>query len=230
MSCVQRLRTAHRQLALLCVLVAARAPAQEVSIPIEKEPHHKTVFKNAYVQAFRVSLDPGKTGLMHTHSHDDAAVRLADAIVAADSPGEPLGPPEPVQPGMLSARDNEAKPHVHRVHNIGTTPFEAVDVQALDRPPGPTTEPISAPAVQNARMRVYRYDVAPGASTSRHAHHRPYLLVAATDVNLRMSFADGRSLKRRMKAGDMQWVDTATTHALTNSGTNSAILVEFELK
>lgn len=215
---------------VLCAFVAAQAAAQDASIPIEQEPHHKTVFKNAYLQAFRVSLAPGKTGLMHTHSHDDAAVRLATAIVAADSPGEPLGPPEPVHAGMLSARDNEAKPHIHRVHNIGTTPFEAVDVQALDRPPGPTTEPISVPAVQNARMRVYRYDVAPGASTSQHAHHRPYLLVAATDVILRATSAGGTSSTRRMRAGDMQWVDSATTHAFTNAGTSPAILVEFELK
>ena len=116
------------------------------------------------------------------------------------------------------------------MHNIGTTPFEAVDVQILSRPLGPTAAPISVPAAANAKMRVYRYVVAPGASMSQHMHHRPCLLVAATDVNLGLTFADGKSLDRRMKAGDMQWVATATTHALTNRGTKTAILVEFELK
>ena len=131
-------------------------------MPIEKEPHHKTVFKNAYVQAVRVSLEPGATALMHTHTHDDAAVRLTTAIVAADSPGAPLGPPEPVYPGFVSARDNEAKPHIHRVHNIGTTPFEAVDVQILSRPPGPTAEPISVPAAGGIGSQPVAR-IAPGA-------------------------------------------------------------------
>ena len=103
----------------LCVFITAAGITQDVSVPIEKEPHHKTVFKNAYVQAFRVSLEPGTTGLMHTHTHDDAAVRLTTAIVAADSPGAPLGPPEPVYPGFVSARDNEHPSSAqHRHHAL----------------------------------------------------------------------------------------------------------------
>lgn len=100
----------------LLVPLAEMSTAQAKPVPVEKEPHHKAVFKNQYVQIFRVQLDPGKTGLMHTHFHDDASVRLTTATVAADSPGESIGAPEPVYPGLLSARDNEAKPLTHRVH------------------------------------------------------------------------------------------------------------------
>jgi hypothetical protein len=97
----------------LFVFVAAMASTPDRAVPVEEEPHHKTVLKNDYVQAFRVNLEPGETSLMHTHAHDDAAVRLSTATVAEDSPGQPLGPPEPVYPGFVSARDNEAKPHTH---------------------------------------------------------------------------------------------------------------------
>jgi len=214
----------------LFLLVATAGAAQDAAVPVEEEPHHKTVFKNAYMQAFRVTLEPGTTTLMHTHAHDDAAVRLSKATVAADSPGQALGPPEVVSPGLVSARDNEVKPHTHRVHNIGTTLFDVVDVQVLGRPPGPATPPISAPAAENPKMRVYRYDIAPGESTPQHAHTRPYLLVAATDVNLRMASPDGQSMEHPVKAGDMHWVEVAVTHSLRNLGSDKAILVEFELK
>lgn len=214
----------------ICVLFAAVGAAQPSAVPVEDEPHHKTVFKNAYMKAFRVTLEPGKTSLMHIHAHDDAAVRLSNATVAADSPGQPLGPPEPVTPGFVTARDNEPKPTIHRVHNIGTTLFDVVDVEVLGRPPGPVAQPLSKPAAENPKMRVYRYELAPAASTSPHVHTRPYLLVAATDVNLRISSPDGQSVERPLKTGDMQWVETAITHSLTNQGAAIGILVEFELK
>lgn len=214
----------------LLLIVAAVPPPHDSAVPVEEEPHHKTVFKNDYVQAFRVTLEPGQTGLMHTHSHDDAAVRLSTATVAADSPGQPVGPPEPVYPGLVLARDNEAKPHTHRVHNIGTTVFDVIDVQILKRPDGPAVPAISLPAAENAKMRVYRYELGPGAATTQHTHTRPYLLVAATDVDLRTTSPDGASMEHPVKAGDMQWVESAVTHTLTNRGAKKAILVEFELK
>ncbi len=177
-----------------------------------------------------VAMMPGKATLMHTHSHDDAAVRLSTATVAADSPGQPMGPPEPVSPGLVSARDNEAKPHTHRVHNIGATVFDVIDVQILKRPAGPASAAISQPAAENAKMRVYRYAIEPGTATAQHTHTRPYLLVAATDVNLRMTAPDGSSMEHPVKAGDMHWVESAVTHTLTNRGTEKAVLVEIELK
>jgi quercetin dioxygenase-like cupin family protein len=214
----------------LAVLAAALASAPDRAVPVEEEPYHKTVFKNDYVQAFRVTLEPGKTTLMHTHAHADAAVRLSTATVAADSPGEPIGPPEPVTPGFVSARENEPVPTTHRVHNIGKTVFDVIDVQVLKRPPGPAAEAISPPAAENSRMRLYRYELEPNAASARHSHTRPYLLVAVTDVALRMTSPDGASMEHPVKAGDMHWVDTAVTHTLANRGTEKAILVEFELE
>jgi quercetin dioxygenase-like cupin family protein len=218
------------RLAAIVILVAAMVSAQETAVPVENEPHHKTVFKNDYVQAFRVNLEPGATSLMHTHSLDDGAVRLSTATVAADSPGQPIGPPEPVIPGMVSARDNAVKPHTHRVHNIGLTLFDVVDVQVLSRPAGAESAAISPPAAENAKMRLYRYELAPGATTGPHTHARPYLLVAATDAKLRTTFAGGSSKRRFMKAGEMEWVEKSSTHTFINRGRRKVILVEFELK
>lgn len=218
------------KLASLFFLLAVSGFAQEVPVPVEQEPYHKTAFKNAYVQAFRVKLEPGKTSLMHMHSRDDAAVRLSAATVASEMPGERPGPPESVVPGMVSARDNEAKPTIHKVRNIGTTLFDVIDVQVLSRPPGPAGDPVSKPAAENARLRVYKYELAPGERSVMHTHKRPYLMIAATDVTLLMISPDGQSMEHPVKAGDMHWVEAQITHALANRGSNKAILVEFELK
>ena len=79
-------------------------------------------------------------------------------------------------------------------------------------------------------MRVYRYVLAPGAASVLHAHARPYLLIAATAINLRMTSPGQASMEHAVKAGDMHWVDSAVTHTLMNRGTKNAILVEIELK
>lgn len=218
------------KLTIVVVFFLALASVSDGVVPVEKEPHHKTVFKNEYIQVFRVNLGAGATTLMHTHTHDDAAVRLSTATVAADSPGEPLGPPESVYPGLVSARDNEPKPHTHRVHNIGAILFDVIDVQVLSRPNGAATPPISLPTAENAKMRLYRYELDPGAASTQHTHARPYLLVAATDANLRLTSPDRAPMNHSLTTGDTRWVNTPVKHTITNLGKKKAILVECELK
>ncbi len=214
----------------LTVLLLAAPAAQPAPVPVEQEPFHKTAFKNDYVQAFRVNLDPGQSTLMHIHAHDDAAVRLSVATYTQEKPGSPVGPKEEMVPGLVTARTNEPTALIHRVNNVGKTPFDVIDVQVLKRPDGPETALLSMPAAENPKLRAYRYEIAPGASTAQHTHKRPYLLVAATDMNLRMTSPDGRSMEHPIKAGDMHWVDTEVTHSFTNLGKEKGILVEFELK
>jgi quercetin dioxygenase-like cupin family protein len=213
----------------LCIIVSAAALPQG-AVPVEEEPYHRTVFKNDYVQAFRVTLEPGRSTGMHTHARDDVAVRLSNATTAAENLGEPVGPPQHGDPGLVSARDNGAKPITHRVHNVGTTVYDVVDVQILSRPAGPPAPAISPPAAENASMRVYRYELGPGVETARHTHARPYVILVATDADLRMTSPEGASMEHAVKAGDIHWAESPVTHTLANRGSDTAILVEIELK
>jgi quercetin dioxygenase-like cupin family protein len=212
------------------IWAAVVASLQDPTVPVEAEPRHKTVFKNEYVQAFRVRLPPGESTLMHIHSRPDASVRLTAATVATEVPGQPAGPGQQGSPGAISARENGPKPLTHRVHNVGATPFEVIDVQVLQRPDGPESHAIGKVAAENSKMRVYRYELSPGGSTSQHTHSRPYLRVAATDGALRMTSPESRATEHSVKAGDLHWVDSAVTHTLTNRGATTAIVVELELK
>jgi quercetin dioxygenase-like cupin family protein len=209
---------------------ASNSVAPEAAVPVENEPHHVTVLKNDYLQVFHVTLEPGETSLLHTHAHDDAAVRLSTATVASEGPGEPMGQGEPVRPGQVSARTCEPTPVTHRVHNIGTTRFVVMDVQILKRPEGPPSSPIKPPAAENSQIRVYHYELSPGAVSAPHTHTRPYLLVAVTDVSLLVSTADGHSLTVPLCAGEFRWVEAADAHAFCSDGNTNGIVVEFELK
>jgi quercetin dioxygenase-like cupin family protein len=200
------------------------------SVPVEQEPQHKTFFKNEFLQAFRVKLEPGQVSLMHRHEHDDAAVRLSDNTSTSQNLGEAEGPPQTAVIGQVTARDNETRPTIHRVRNVGSTLFDVIDVQVLARPPGPAAEAFAAPVAENPKMRMYRYELAPGASAPPHAHARPYALIAATAMTLRTTTSTGASTDAVLAAGDLQWVDSAATHTYTNRGSAPGILVEFELK
>jgi hypothetical protein len=104
-------------------------------VPVEVEPNHKTVFQNENLQAFRVRLNPGQATLMHTHTHDDVAVRLASASITSQGLGQATAMPETSTPGFTTARDNASRPTSHRVRNVGTSTFDVLDVQLLSRPP-----------------------------------------------------------------------------------------------
>ena len=218
-----------RIIVALIALLAATSAAPDVAVPVEMERQHRTVLRNDYVQVFRVTLEPGKATGMHIHAHDDAAVRLSTATITSDGPGTP-GAPESRAAGFVSARTNEPRALTHRVRNVGTTVFDVLDVQVLKRPDGPEAPAAAPVAAENPKMRVYRWELGPGAASPTHTHARPYLLVAATGMNLLMTAPDGGAMQHTVKAGDIHWIDTAVTHTLVNKGSEKGVLVEVELK
>jgi quercetin dioxygenase-like cupin family protein len=211
-------------------LASTALAQQDAAVPVEREPRHKTVFANDYVQVFRVTLAPGESTGMHTHAHDDVAVRLSTATTASDVLGGPAGAPSSADAGFVSSRENGKKPLTHRVRNVGATPFDVLDVQILKRPEGPAAPPLATPAAENPQMRAYRWELAPGAASAVHTHARPYLIVAATGMDLRMTAPGGASMAHPVKAGDIHWVDAPVTHTLANEGQAPGVLVEIELK
>jgi len=215
--------------AVLSILAAALL-AQEAPVPVDQEPLHKLVLKNDYVEVLHVTLAPGQSSQLHTHSHDGAAVRLTNATVSTDVPGKGPTNPQSVRPGDVSANSCAKQPLTHRVNNVGTTTFEVVDVEFLRRPEGPPAGPIAAPAAENESARVYRWALAAGDSTPQHTHARPYLVIAATPMQLLMQAPDGASMEHPVKPGDLHWVDSKVTHTLTNRGTENGVIVELELK
>jgi quercetin dioxygenase-like cupin family protein len=202
----------------------------EAAVPVGQEPLHKGVLKNDYVEVVHLTLPAGQSTMLHTHSHDGVAVRLSKAMVRIDVPGQAPTAPGVAEPGSVSAQAYAQHPMTHRVSNVGTTPFAVIDIEFLKRPEGPTTSPLFPPAAENDSARVYKWALGPGASTPEHTHERPYVVIAATPMQLAMKAPDGRSMEHAVAAGDVHWVPGKVTHVLSNQGNEAGVIVEVELK
>jgi quercetin dioxygenase-like cupin family protein len=212
----------------LAFVLSGIVAAQQSPVPVEEEPHHHVLLKNDSVLVMRVTLSPGESTLFHTHSHDRAAIDLTDTTITRQKLGEPESAPEPTKPGDVSASELNG-PYTHRVHNAGPGAFEVLDVE-LQRPKqasGPAAAKVEA---ENPSARVYKWTLAPGATSLMHTHERPYLIISATPLVLKMTDPEGKSFTHEVKAGDVHWVDAKVTHTLANEGTTSGKIVEIELK
>ena len=112
-----------------------------------------------------------------------------------------------------------ATPTIHRVHNLGPGTFDVLDIEILQRPQQPSASEAGPVAIENPSARVYKWTLAPGATSAMHTHTRPYLIVAVTRMPLKMSAPDGQSSSHEVQAGDFHWIDAKVTHSLTNEGT-----------
>jgi len=204
--------------------------AQDKPILVDQEPHHKVVCKNDSIEVMRVNLKPDERTLYHTHAHDRAAVELSTTYITQQKFGSTEAPPNAIKPGDVSVSTTEPGGYSHRVHNVGTSLFDVLDVEFLQHP-DKASDALAAPVIaENPSARAYRWELAPGAKSPEHTHHRPYLIVAATPMQLKMIAPDGQSRTEMVKAGDFHWVDAQVTHVLANEGSAPGILVEFELK
>jgi quercetin dioxygenase-like cupin family protein len=213
------------------VLLTLFAP-QEASapVPVEQEPHHHLVLKNDNLLVLRVILQPGESSSYHVHSVDDVAVWLGNTSAAQQLPNEPESAPVEQKPGNITLRTLRETPFTHRVHNVGKGLFDVLDVEILQRPEHPSSAVAGPVAGENPSARVYKWTLEPGGATPMHTHERPYLIVAATGFNLKMTAPDGQSTTHEIKPGDFHWVTSKVTHSLANAGTGEGQIVEIELK
>jgi quercetin dioxygenase-like cupin family protein len=226
------IRPSNKQLgwvSVLLVLLAGTGAAQDGPVPVEQEPHHHVVLKNDSILVMHVVLPASETTLFHTHTRDRVSVALTSTNLAQQKLNEPEAKPGVTHPGDISAIPNDG-PYTHRLHNLGPATFEVIDVEFFQRPEHPLELAAAAVAAENASARVYNWTLAPGATTALHTHERPYLILAVTPLQLKMTGPDGASMTHEVKAGDFHWVDAKVAHSLANAGTAEGQIVEIELK
>jgi quercetin dioxygenase-like cupin family protein len=220
----------HNLIGVLVVFVfSGMLLSQQSPVPVEQEPHHRIILKNDSVMVMHVTLAPGESTLFHTHSHDRVAIELSNATITQQKPNETEGAPEPRKPGDVTASAADT-PYTHRVRNVGSGVFEVLDVELLQRPRQPAGNAASTVVAENPSARVYKWTLAPGAVSAMHTHDRPYLIISAAPLVLKMTDPEGKSSSHEVKAGDIHWIDAKVTHSLANEGTAEGQIVEVELK
>lgn len=106
----------------------------------------------------------------------------------------------------------------------------------MNRPPE-QTEPLRcrAPAVatvqlEDAHVRVTRWDFPPGAETGWHRHGLAYVVVPVTDGTLLLELPGGETANATLKAGIAYARGAGVEHNVVNAGDAPLSFVETELK
>jgi quercetin dioxygenase-like cupin family protein len=84
--------------------------------------------------------------------------------------------------------------------------------------------------VDDARMRVTRWDFDPGAETGWHRHGMAYVVTPVTDGTLLLELPGGQTMTADLKAGVSYARAAGVEHNVVNGGTAPLSFVEVELK
>jgi len=169
-------------LVIEAVIVGAAALAQQI-VPVEQEPHHRTVVENAWVRVLDVRFDAGVASGFHRHSLNNVAVRVVGGTTRADTTsGE--GQSREVSSGSVQYY-SASPPYVHRVVNVGTAAVRIVDVELSGAPAAATSGATDDTAkhvveIENEHVRVSRVRLGPAESLAAHTHPRGWLEVVVT--------------------------------------------------
>ena len=80
------------------------------------------------------------------------------------------------------------------------------------------------------RVRITRWDFAPGAATGFHVHEYPYTVTYLTDATMRLIDKDGRESIVEMQAGGSYSRPKGIAHDVINAGAKPMAFVEVEIK
>ncbi len=154
-------------------------------VPVEREPQHHPVFRNAYVNVLDVDLPPGYVSLFHTHARDNVSVRMQMGTVRVDQLGA-NGIPQLDVAGRV-AYSAGTPPYTHRVVNIGNTSLRILDVEILAGTPGAPSaaEDLSGHEVviDNPRVLARRIKLGAGASLPAHTHAHGWLEIVVSGAD-----------------------------------------------
>ncbi|ONG55706.1 cupin [Pseudoroseomonas deserti] len=84
--------------------------------------------------------------------------------------------------------------------------------------------------IDNAAMRVTRWDFPPGAETGWHRHGWAYVVVPVTDGEMLLELPEGKTATASITAGVSYERPPGAEHNVVNAGTSPFSFVEIELK
>lgn len=84
--------------------------------------------------------------------------------------------------------------------------------------------------VDDERVRVTRWDFAPGAETGFHVHEYPYVVTFLTESKLKLVDSAGAETIVEMPAGGSYSRPKGITHNVINAGNAPMAFVEVEIK
>jgi hypothetical protein len=220
---------------LMCTTVSPQEIPSLSVLDLSKEPHHKIVFENPQVKAFRLELQPEEETLPHRHQRPYAYLSLEALNIANEVRGRApvvvtleAGDVHTSKGGFTLAERNKSSAAAH-----------LIVVEALKASTADFATPIGGFRYHDAafgevfqlpEMRAYSMVIAAGGRTEKHEERFDRLLVALSDLKLHEDIADQPSSEIVMKAGDIKWFPRGMVHATTNTGNAPATFITFEFQ
>ena len=223
----------------LFVLTATLA----AQVPVNNEPHHRTVYQNADFRILDVRVAPGESTLDHRHEHDIVTVSMntgtATRIVSAGQSQN--RPPRPLADATIA--EYTGKPGSHKVDNTGSANYQLFAVENLrDAKSWAASPPVSALATTLATdgraMRIYDVKLATPTSQTTHTHAVPTVAVLINgivmsegpDAQAKALAPAPVGLKRLDSPGQWVLIPRGETHTVVRLGNVDARLLEIEVR
>jgi quercetin dioxygenase-like cupin family protein len=199
------------------------------------EPRHQPVLTMPEARVLSVNLPPNDTSDFHIHAHDIFyAVVEGSQVWAQTLAGDTVG--GDWESGFLGDNTtNSAEPVTHRVGNRGTNHFHLIAIENL----GPSNasvpvefgrmELLGEPEVEDHRFRAWRHRLAPGESLASHTHVYPMLMLALTGSEVSVK-SEADLPHESLQPGDWLWLTSGPEHTFQNTGTDSAMIAEIEIR
>ncbi len=89
---------------------------------------------------------------------------------------------------------------------------------------------VATQMIDDARVRVTRFDFAPGAETGWHTHAYDYVITAVTDLQMMLEHPDGTTSEVNIPAGTAYRREEGVEHNVINTSDTTISFVEVELK
>ncbi len=84
--------------------------------------------------------------------------------------------------------------------------------------------------IDDHRVRVWRYDFAPGAETGWHRHGHDYVITTLTDCHMLLELPEGQTADAFVAAGTVYRRTEGVEHNVINGGDAVMSFIETELK
>ena len=92
------------------------------------------------------------------------------------------------------------------------------------------TAAVATMLIDNDRVRVTRFDFAPGAETTWHRHEHDYVITAITDLTMRLEEPGNTEREVTVTAGEAYFRNVGVEHNVINANDHEFVFVEIELK
>ncbi len=201
-------------------------------VAVRYEPRHKVALENEYIRLLDVRIQPGDTSLFHIHEIPSFFIPLSSTAIGSEIKGQEAQESKFIA-GATWYNGFEKGPLIHRVWNSDTNVLHVIDLELLSAKNG-ILPPIQLPGpgidFENEKLRVYKFEMAPGQSVPLPLLKTPMLFISVSGPMLKVKDAGKKDLSYDVKPGSFQWLMPQENFVLSNKGPVTASIILILLK